>query len=75
MEQTKKFVETTALTSVLSPGERMCAITVSGFRQTVRPIPPLDFSKRRNVILPLLGEKAGMRMDEKTNCRVFVLGR
>ena len=61
----QNFVLTSALTCVLSPrrsrrsaaqtdGERRCAITISGLRQTVRPIPPLDFSKRRNVILPLL---------------------
>ena len=50
---------------LLSPGERRCAITVSGFWQTFQPIPPLDFSQRWNVILPLLEERAGVRTDEK----------
>ena len=52
---------TLALTCVLSPGERILAIMVSVIRLVVWQIQSREFSRRRRMILLLLGEKAGLR--------------
>src|ERR1035437_8143757 len=58
---------TTSLILTFSPRRRNSASAVLVFRLTVRPIPSLVFPQRRRTILLLLGEKAGMRADVKTN--------
>jgi hypothetical protein len=58
---------TLALTLTLSPEAREQPAHILVLRLTVRQIQPCEFSKRRRTILLLLGEKAGMREDVKSN--------
>jgi hypothetical protein len=56
------------------PQERTCAFTVSGFRQTVRPIPPLVLPKTRRawLLLPLVAPKSDEGGWEKAGLREVV---
>jgi hypothetical protein len=52
---------TSALNLTFSPGRRNSYSPILALRMVIRPIPSCKFSRRRRMILLLLGEKAGMR--------------
>ena len=55
------------LTLTLSPAEREQLSTFTNCPGDRSINPALDFSKYREPILPLLGERAGVRADVSTN--------
>ncbi len=64
---TAKLILTLALIPAFSPGRRSRRRQFSGWRETIRPIPSHDISQTRRMILPLLGERAGVREVVITN--------
>jgi len=52
---------TPALILTFSPGEKEQVLSVSSFAISVQQVHSHEISKRRQTILLLLGEKAGMR--------------
>ena len=60
-------MKTLALTLTLSPGERGYLLAVSDFLKTLPANADPGCTKHRRTILPLLGERAGVRVNVNSN--------